>query len=188
MTYAVRYRSPPSIRIRLIRIRPKPLRVRSKNKQKEQLDRNIDRIVNNLQSGLELVQLPEKGRGVAAVQWFEAGDVVLNYCGEILSHKRGLKREKRLDRKDSSDSFLFFFSCDTTRYCLDATLEDGKYGRLVNHSRLRPNCKARTLKLNGKPAVVLFAIRDIAPGEEILYDYGEKRKEKIKENRWIVET
>lgn len=188
MTYALRYRKSPSLRIRFIRVRPNPRSVRLVNKLKKQEARNLDRIVNNIQTGVELVQIAQKGRGIVAKDWFESGDVVLRYCGKVLSHKKGLKKEKKLELKNSGASFLYFFPCDSNRLCLDATPEDGTYGRLVNHSRLRPNCRARTLKLNGKPVIAIFAIRDIVPGEEVLYDYGEKRKEKIEEQPWIIES
>lgn len=34
------------------------------------------------------------------------------------------------------------------------------------------NCIAKSLHLAGKPRVVLFAARDILPGQQMLYDYG----------------
>lgn len=93
-----------------------------------------------------------------------------------------------LKKKGSTDSFLYFFPCDSTRLCIDATVEDGTWGRLVNHSRIRPNCRMTTLKVGKSPVLVLVALRDIVPGEELLYDYGECRRHKIDDNDWIANS
>uniref|UniRef100_A0A8W8NPL9 SET domain-containing protein n=1 Tax=Magallana gigas TaxID=29159 RepID=A0A8W8NPL9_MAGGI len=55
--------------------------------------------------------------------------------------------------------------------CVDASEEDGRLGRLVNHgSKKEINCK---MKLIGE-VLCLFGTRDIHEGEELLYDYGLK--------------
>uniref|UniRef100_A0A8W8II90 SET domain-containing protein n=1 Tax=Magallana gigas TaxID=29159 RepID=A0A8W8II90_MAGGI len=55
--------------------------------------------------------------------------------------------------------------------CVDASEEDGRLGRLVNHgSKKEINCK---MKLIGE-VLCLFGTRDIYEGEELLYDYGLK--------------
>lgn len=61
--------------------------------------------------------------------------------------------------------FSSSFSVDTAR-------EDGSLGRLVNDDHLIPNSKMKTITVNGKPHLCLFAIKDINPGEEITYNYG----------------
>uniref|UniRef100_A0A8W8LWL2 SET domain-containing protein n=1 Tax=Magallana gigas TaxID=29159 RepID=A0A8W8LWL2_MAGGI len=54
---------------------------------------------------------------------------------------------------------------------VDASEEDGRLGRLVNHgSKKEINCK---MKLIGE-VLCLFGTRDIYEGEELLYDYGLK--------------
>nr|XP_034322477.1 N-lysine methyltransferase KMT5A-like [Crassostrea gigas] len=54
---------------------------------------------------------------------------------------------------------------------VDASEEDGRLGRLVNHgSKKEINCK---MKLIGE-VLCLFGTRDIHEGEELLYDYGLK--------------
>jgi len=62
------------------------------------------------------------------------------------------------------------------QYCnVDSTpepLTGPKFGRLVNHSRKYKNCKVQALDVNGEPRLCLFAITDIAVGEELLFDYG----------------
>lgn len=59
-------------------------------------------------------------------------------------------------------------------------------GRLVNHSRLLPNLKARALLDEaGEPRVVLFAARDIQAGEELMFDYGDNDPASIEAHPWL---
>ena len=78
-------------------------------------------------------------------------------------------------------NFHFIFS-------IDATDETGRYGRLVNHSRLAPNLMTKVI-LNGKspPRLVLVAKQDIEPGTELLYDYGDHSKESLAVHPWLAE-
>ena len=34
---------------------------------------------------------------------------------------------------------MYFFQTKGQKYCIDATAETGRYGRLINHSRLHAN-------------------------------------------------
>lgn len=65
-------------------------------------------------------------------------------------------------------SFLLFLSF----LSIDASREDGSFGRLVNDEHKSPNCKMKKIEVNGKPHLCLFALNDIKEGEEISYDYG----------------
>ncbi|KAJ8280865.1 hypothetical protein GJAV_G00060120 [Gymnothorax javanicus] len=55
---------------------------------------------------------------------------------------------------------------------IDAAEEGGSCGWLVNDEHRKPNCRMKTLGVEGKPHLCLFAVEDISPGEEIAYDYG----------------
>lgn len=183
--YTIRYLSTSNFRLRLIRIRSKPCFKRESISSDERKLLNTDRVKNDVKTKLVKQLIPYKGRGICASDWFTKGEFVLRYSGELISRKEGLRREKLLEKKKSNACFLYFFSCDTRRLCIDATAEDGTWGRLVNHSRLRPNCRMVTLKIDGTPILALVASRDIVPGEEIVYDYGEDRANEIKESEWI---
>ena len=39
--------------------------------------------------------------------------------------------------------------------------------------------------VNDAPRVVFLASKDISVGDEIQYDYGEKRKEVLRKNPWL---
>lgn len=176
---------PPKLRTKLIRIRRKPYSRNSVVSSSQQQSDNSKRILVDNPSKLKIETVPYKGRGITATDWFKKGDFVVRYVGELISRSEGLKRDDHLNSIESDDSFLYFFSYNTTRYCLDATRDDGSFGRLVNHSRLRPNCRAQSTLINGEPALVLVAKRDILPDEEILYDYGDIDPETLAKNPWL---
>ncbi|XP_042281487.1 uncharacterized protein LOC121906615 [Thunnus maccoyii] len=51
--------------------------------------------------------------------------------------------------------------------------EDDSLGRLVNDDHVSPNSRMRIITVDRKPHLCLFAIKDIRPGEEITYNYGD---------------
>lgn len=57
--------------------------------------------------------------------------------------------------------FGFFFS------------SKGEVFVLQCHQHINPNCKMWTIAVDGMPHLCLFAIRDIMPGEEVTYNYGD---------------
>lgn len=69
---------------------------------------------------------------------------------------------------------------------IDATEDDQRYGRMVNHSKKFPNAVPKVFAINGIPRLCLMALRDIEIGEELLYDYGERRKDVLDSNPWLI--
>jgi hypothetical protein len=61
-----------------------------------------------------------------------------------------------------------------------------RLGRLVNHSIENANLKAKVFDHKGEPRILFFAIKDINPGDELLYDYGERRPEVVKDFPWLA--
>ena len=57
---------------------------------------------------------------------------------------------------------------------IDATSESGRYGRLLNHSKITPNCVTKVVMLGDTPRLILVAKNDIVAGTELLYDYGDR--------------
>ncbi|XP_065111513.1 uncharacterized protein [Paramisgurnus dabryanus] len=112
-----------------------------------------------------------KGRGVFTTEAFFRGDFVLEYRGELLTSEESLDRSKLYN--DVENTFLFDFQWHGKNWCMDASKEDGSLGRLVNDEHRNPTCKIRTVEVNKKPHLCLFAVRDIQPGEEITYSYGD---------------
>lgn len=69
---------------------------------------------------------------------------------------------------------IWCFSFSHLFLSFDGSREDESFGRLVNDEHRRPNCKMKTIDVNGEPHLCLFAVDDIQEGEEITYDYGGK--------------
>lgn len=83
---------------------------------------------------------------------------------------------------------MYYFNWNSIVWCVDATKPTDRYGRLINHSRKAPNCKTKVFEHNKVPHLIFIALRDIEPGEELLYDYGERDPKVIKANPWITTT
>ncbi|XP_058232049.1 histone-lysine N-methyltransferase set-1-like [Hemibagrus wyckioides] len=68
---------------------------------------------------------------------------------------------------------MFDFKWHGKFWTIDAARDDGTLGRLVNDDHINPNCKMKRIIVEGKPHLCLFALRDILPGEEVTYNYGD---------------
>jgi len=70
---------------------------------------------------------------------------------------------------------------------VDATYNDGRPGRLVNHSRMKKlaNVNTKIVDVEGTPHLYLIAGRDIKPGEKLLYDYGDRSKDAVQSHPWL---
>ena len=49
-------------------------------------------------------------------------------------------------------------------------MRSGSNSRLINHS-CDPNCTAKIITISGQKKIVIYAKVDIAPGDEVTYDY-----------------
>ena len=102
------------------------------------------------------------GRGVYATAPLAAGDRLIEYVGEIISWDEALRRHPH---DPEQPNHTFYFHIDDGRV-IDA-LHGGNDSRWINHS-CEPNCEAE----EKKGRVFIKALRDIAAGEELFYDYG----------------
>ncbi|XP_055955921.1 histone-lysine N-methyltransferase set-1-like [Patella vulgata] len=120
------------------------------------------------------------GRGVRTRTPILLGEEICEYVGELISGEEGEKREKEVE-----SVFRFFFQHSGKEWCMDATKEperdEESFGRLVNHGRKEEQNARMKVKVDGSgtPRLMLCAIRNTQPGEEILYDYG------LKELPWM---
>ncbi|XP_041944902.1 uncharacterized protein LOC121706875 isoform X6 [Alosa sapidissima] len=112
-----------------------------------------------------------KGRGVFSQTYFEKGDFLVEYRGEIISFDE-CQRRKRIYHA-ALQVYLFEFKVNGKKYCIDAARDDNSFGRLVNDDHLNPNSRMTRITVKGEPHLCLFAIRQIQPGEEITYNYGD---------------
>ncbi len=117
------------------------------------------------------------GQGVFAVQDIAEGEVIIEYTGQVISWQEAQERHPH-DPKQPNHTFYFHVDEDRV---IDAKV-GGNFARWINHS-CAPNCQA-VLEENaeGKPKldrVMIEALRDIKPGEELTYDYGITLEERL---------
>lgn len=105
------------------------------------------------------------GKGAFALRPIKKGEKLIEYVGERLTHKQS---DERYDDDSMTEHHTFLFTI-SSRHVLDATV-DGNESRFINHS-CDPNCEADITK--GR--IWISAIKDIAKGEELHYDYGYER-------------
>lgn len=72
-------------------------------------------------------------------------------------------------------------------YSVDATKDNGRFGRLLNHSKTASNVVTKLFAIDDHPYLCLMAARDIREGEELQYDYGERSKEAILSHPWLTQ-
>ena len=105
---------------------------------------------------------PIHGRGVFARRPIRAGQRLMEYKGERIDWPEALRRHPR---DPDQPNHTFYFSLG------DGTVVDGgsqgNSARWINHS-CSPNCEAQ----QEGDRVFIDALRDIAPDEELFFDYA----------------
>ncbi|XP_012670656.1 N-lysine methyltransferase KMT5A-A [Clupea harengus] len=162
---------------------------RSSRKSKSELEceekKHIDELIlKGIENGMTVQHIESKGRGIFATQSFQKGQYVVEYYGDLLQIPDAKKRETMYAQDPSTGCYMYYFQYLSKTYCVDATTESGRMGRLINHSR-NGNCHTKLHDINGIPHLILVASRDIDKGEELLYDYGDRRKTSIAAHPWL---
>ncbi len=76
------------------------------------------------------------------------------------------------------------FSLSLSISC-DASQSAG-VARFINHASAGQKSNLRPRVVDGSPpTIALFAVRDIAEGEELAYPYGEWRRDVVAANEWL---
>jgi SET domain-containing protein len=101
------------------------------------------------------------GLGVFATQSIKKGTRIIEYIGDQITHAEA---DRRYESKDDNDNHTFLFSVDR-KLVIDAG-ENGNDARYFNHS-CDPNCES----VIEQRRVFIEAVKDIAPGDEMTYDY-----------------
>lgn len=110
---------------------------------------------------IEVCDSPVHGRGVFAVAQIKKGDRIIEYLGDRVSHAAA---DKRYENHDESDNHTFLFIVDKDTV-IDAGV-GGNAARFINHQ-----CEGNCESVIKHRRVFIDATRDIAPGEELGYDY-----------------
>ncbi|XP_057667362.1 N-lysine methyltransferase KMT5A-like isoform X1 [Diorhabda carinulata] len=138
-----------------------------------------------VEDGLEVKYSENKGRGVFATREFVKGEFVVEYSGELIDIHEAYIREQRYEKDENMGCYMYYFKFKEQHYCIDATEETGRLGRLVNHSR-NGNLQTKTILVDSIPRLILTAKTYIRPGEELLYDYGDRSKESLEHHPWLA--
>lgn len=163
---------------------------RSVRKTKKEVEREeqlaLERaIIESCEDGLAVKMFENKGRGIMATRPFSRGEFVVEYIGEFISIAEANKREQVYAEDQGTGCYMYYFKHKNKQYCIDATEETGKLGRLVNHSR-NGNLVTKTVDVKGRPHLVLIAKEDIELGKELTYDYGDRSKESLVHHPWLA--
>ena len=51
-------------------------------------------------------------------------------------------------QSDEYGSYMCFFAFKEVKWCIDATKETGKFGRLLNHKKKGPNCSLKIIEVS----------------------------------------
>ena len=102
-----------------------------------------------------------QGRGVFAKRRIRKGQRIIEYIGERIDPE---EVDRRYDdhSMDRHHTFLFEVDPHTT---IDGAV-GGNESRFINHS-CDPNCEA----VDEEGRIFIFAVKNIQPGVELLYDY-----------------
>ncbi|KAA8584286.1 hypothetical protein FQN60_008071, partial [Etheostoma spectabile] len=114
----------------------------------------------------------------------EKGEYVVEYHGDLLQITDAKKREAEYAQNPATGCYMYYFQHLCKTYCVDATKETGRMGRLINHSK-NGNCQTKLHDISGVPHLILVASRDVDEGEELLYDYGDRSKASIAAHPWL---
>ncbi|MEN9654785.1 MAG: hypothetical protein RL235_897 [Chlamydiota bacterium] len=106
---------------------------------------------------------PILGWGVFARRAFKKWEYISEYTGI-------LRKRRWRDRKNSYCFEYIYVSGEKTPFTIDAE-EQGGISRYINHSQ-NPNLTSMLATLDNFSHILLVAARDIAPHEQLTYDYG----------------
>ncbi|NP_001121300.1 N-lysine methyltransferase KMT5A-A [Xenopus laevis] len=162
---------------------------RSSRKNKTEIEseekKRIDELIQTgKEEGIKMHMITGKGRGVIATRDFQRGEFVVEYHGDLIEITDAKRREASYAQDSATGCYMYYFQYLNTSYCIDATRETGRLGRLINHSK-SGNCHTKLHNINNVPHLILVASRDINVGEELLYDYGDRRKSSIDAHPWL---
>ncbi|KTF86119.1 hypothetical protein cypCar_00012343 [Cyprinus carpio] len=125
-----------------------------------------------------------KGRGVFADRAFQKDQFVVEYHGDLLEIADAKAREAQYAQDPATGCYMYYFRHHDKTYCVDATKESDRLGRLINHSK-NGNLRTKLHEIGGTPHLIFLASRDVRADEELLYDYGDRSKEAVAAHPWL---
>ena len=107
------------------------------------------------------------GYGLFAQDFIPQGERVIEYVGERITKAEAERREERrlARRAAGGDGCVYVFEVNQ-RHDIDGDVPENM-ARRINHS-CDPNCETQNIR----GQIWIVAARDLAPDEELTYDYG----------------
>ncbi|KAI8388531.1 uncharacterized protein BYT42DRAFT_492357 [Radiomyces spectabilis] len=115
---------------------------------------------------LDVFLTRERGWGLRTLVDIKRGDLIIEYRGEIISHKLCEERMRNAYKNQKNFYFLDYRQGEVVDAC-----EKGTDARFINHS-CDPNCHIEKWALKGELHVGVFASKDIPANTELFYDYN----------------
>ena len=142
------------------------------------------RIVRELDVGVKVREIEGKGRGVISRRTFQKGEYICDYAGELIDAREAHGREVEYE-KEEKGCYMFFFEFRNKKLCVDATNDNDRKGRLLNHSKKNFNVVASLHIVDDYPHIVFHAAGKILPSEELVYNYGDTSKKSLDAHGWL---
>jgi hypothetical protein len=118
-------------------------------------------------------QLQSVGYGLYTAEPILQDEFVLEYRGEIITQDEGTRRAARRGSDEPSFSFTLL---DTEGVWIDAAMY-GNLSRYINHAPEKDkwgcNIMPKIVYVNGEFRIKFIAMRNIAVGEELFFNYGD---------------
>jgi len=117
---------------------------------------------------MEVFLTKDKGWGVRAKEFIPMGRYVVEYAGEVVDEN---EMRARMEAAKQRQEPHFYMMEMAPGLIIDARRK-GNVARLLNSS-CDPNCETQKWHdaATGEIRVGIFTLRDVAPGEELVYDY-----------------
>ncbi|KAI9028869.1 hypothetical protein CLU79DRAFT_736471 [Phycomyces nitens] len=115
---------------------------------------------------LQIFLTRERGWGLRTLVDVNRGDLLVEYRGEVISHKMCEERMRTVYTDQKNFYFLDYQNGEVVDAC-----SKGTEARFINHS-CDPNCHIEKWALKGELAVGVFASRHIPANSELFYDYN----------------
>ncbi|KAI9350280.1 hypothetical protein BDR26DRAFT_582115 [Obelidium mucronatum] len=116
-----------------------------------------------------------KGFALVTTSWIRESQFVMEYAGEVI---RAAEAQRRwiVQRKNQKPNYIICIKEHTETQTYRTNIDPSLFGnaaRFINHS-CSPNLYFRTVRIDSIICSAgLFALRDIEPGEELSFDYGD---------------
>ena len=126
------------------------------------------RLQNQEYASTEKFREHAMGWGLRALEFISSGSLVIEYIGEVIDEAEMIRRMDYQKKYAPADHDFYVMELDSGVY-VDGK-KKGSPSRFINHS-CDPNCELERTVVKGKMRIAIVAIKDIAPGEPLSYDY-----------------